>query len=286
MKCKQQCSEKAICSAYCKKHFCDYFERKVKNTIRKHQLLNKKDKILVGVSGGKDSLTVLHLLHQTGYCVEALAVDEGIAGYRDQTLEDAKRFCNQYSIPLKVVSYKKEYGKTLDETMQERKKNACSPCGTFRRNLLHTYSKGYDKLVTGHNMDDEAQTVLINLFRNHTALIPRQGPITTQKKGFVQRVKPLYFMKEKEVMTYSYLKGIKTTFIECPYSKMAYRIYLRDVLNQYEDLYPDAKENILKQHLLLKKKVRLEKKEMNYCEQCGEPSAKKTCQSCYYAQQR
>ena len=278
----KRCSEKAICSGYCKRHFISYFEKKVKETLQKYRLIHKKDKVLVGVSGGKDSLTVLHLLHKEGYIVEALAIDEGIANYRDKTLEDAKRFCTGYKIPLKIVSYQHEFGKTLDSVMKTRTKNACSPCGAFRRNLLNKHSKGYDKLATGHNLDDEAQTVLINLFKSHIHLIPRQGPITAKKEGFVQRVKPLYFMKEKEIMTYSYLNGIQTTFTECPYSHTAYRIYVRDLLNRYEDEHPGTKGHILRQHLLLKKKMKVKKEAMNYCQKCGEPSTQQTCQSCAY----
>lgn len=281
MKCRR-CSQKALCASYCKKHFLIYFERKVKQTIQKYQLIHKKDKVLVGVSGGKDSLTILHLLHALSYSVEALAIDEGIANYRDQTLEDAKLFCSARKIPLRIVSYQTEYGQTLDEVMKTRKKNACSPCGAFRKNLLNQYSQGYDKLVTGHNMDDEAQTILINLFKSHTHLIPRQGPLTTKKKGFVQRVKPLYFMKEKEVMTYSYLKGIVTHFTECPYSHTAYRIYVRDLLNRYEDRHSGTKEQLLLNHQALKKHMPVQKETLHYCTRCGAPSSKEVCQSCTY----
>ncbi len=279
----KRCPAKITCSRYCKKHFFAYFENKVKETIRKYRLINKKDNILVGVSGGKDSLTVLHLLNQLGYSAHALAIDEGIADYRDQTLEDATSFCSERKIPLKIVSYQNEYGQTLDTLMKTRKKNACSPCGTFRRNLLNKHSQGYDKLATGHNMDDEAQTILINLFKSHTHLISRQGPATTKKKGFVPRVKPLYFMKEKEIMTYSYLKGIVTHFTECPYSHTAYRIYVRDVLNHYEDTHPGTKEHLLQTHLALKKKLHPKKENMHYCNRCGNPSSRPVCQSCTYS---
>lgn len=254
------------------------------DTIRKYKLLKKKDKVLVGVSGGKDSLTALHLLHKFGYNPEALAIDEGIAGYRAATLEDAKKFCRERAIKLRVVSYEQEYGKKLDDIMKERKKNACSPCGAFRRHSLNKYSQGYDKLATGHNADDEAQTVLINLFKAQTQFMERQGPITTKKKGFVQRVKPLYFMKEKEVMTYSYLNGIKTTFAECPYSKDAYRIKVRDLLNEYAEKNPGTKENLVKTQLWLKAKMKTEKKEMKYCSKCGAPSAGEVCKSCEYGE--
>ncbi|MEK6964180.1 MAG: TIGR00269 family protein [Nanoarchaeota archaeon] len=280
----RRCSKKTICSDYCKRHFFTYFENKVRDTIQKYQLIHKKDKILVGVSGGKDSLTVLHLLNQFGYSVHALAIDEGIAGYRDQTLEDAKVFCTSHKIPLKIVSYQKEYGQTLDQVMKTRTKGACSPCGTFRRNLLNKHSKGYDKMATGHNMDDEAQTILINLFKSHTHLISRQGPTTTKKKGFVPRVKPLYFMKEKEIMTYSYLKDIVTHFTECPYSHTAYRIYVRDALNHYEDQHPGTKKNLLQSHLALKKEMHPQEEKMNYCKRCGAPSSHLICQSCTYRQ--
>ena len=279
MKCSK-CSESSVSDnpALCKEHFISDFESRVKKTINEYNLLSKKDKVCVAVSGGKDSMSLLHILKKKGYNVEALALDEGIKEYRDATLSFLKDFCSQKNIPLNVYSYKKEVGKTVDE-LSKKYSPACTVCGTFRRHLLNKYAERYDKIATGHNLDDEAQAIMMNILNAQTKLFSRQGPKTSIAQGFVQKVKPFYHMKEKEIMIYSLLNGLNTSFKECPYAHNSFRFFVRSELNKLEAKNPGTKENIINKYLSLRNAPeRIEG--INICEVCMSPCSGKVCKAC------
>ena len=278
MKCSL-CENKKVSQDYCKEHFLENFEKRVEDTIKKHKMLTKKDKVCVAASGGKDSITVLYLLWKFGYNVSALAIDEGIEGYRDHTLEFLSKFCKKHKIPLKIKSYEKEVGKRLDTTVPIGN-HACHICGTFRRHLLNKYTQKYDKIATGHNLDDESQAVMMNLLKGQTKLFSRQGPKTGQIEGFTQKIKPLYLMKEKEIMIYSYLKGFNTPFNECPYANQSYRARVRDFINKLEHEKPGTKQNIITRYLDLRKPVK--EKTINKCQICQSPCSSTICKTCRF----
>lgn len=293
------CANRPVFERLCKEHFLGSFERRVRDTIAKHRLLTKREKVLVAASGGKDSLTTLFLLKKLGYDVSALAIDEGIAGYRPETLRTLRRFCGERGIPLRVVTFKEAYGEELDAMLRDGKKHPCTVCGTFRRQLLNRHaqgsqkaslsgapetrsvSRGFDAIATGHNADDEAQAVLMNLCRANSELFPRGGPVTTSDaKGFVKRVKPLYFCTEKEVLTYALLNGYAGAWNECPYVVRAYRAEVRDALNRYEATRPGAKRRVLARYLAVKRNLAAPQHPSVPCATCGEPSADGACKAC------
>lgn len=278
------CSQRAVFLKpnHCKQHFIEYFEEKVKNTIDEFKLVSKGEEIAVACSGGKDSTTILYLLKKFHSKVVALAIDEGIEGYRDKTLVDLKKFCSQHNVKLEIHSFKEEYGKTLDVMLQQ-KNHPCTVCGTFRRYLLNNYGKKYDKIATGHNMDDESQAVMMNLLRGQTKLLSNSTPITSDVKGFVQKIKPLYFCSEKEVAAYALLKGFDVEFTECPNLDLSYRNQVREELNEYERKNPGTKENILRKHLEILKGLKAKKEDYKYCSKCGEPTSGEVCKACRLA---
>lgn len=291
MKCKK-CKEKAVFSSpnLCKKHFIDYFENKVKTCIKKYELIPAKGKICVATSGGKDSLVTLYLLNKFyPLRAEALLIDEGIQGYRPGSIDDMGVFCNQYGIKSKIISFKNETGKALDTILKKKRKmKACAICGTLRRYLLNKYSKSYSVIATGHNLDDESQVIIMNHLRNNIEQLSRLGPKTGSKsrEGFVQRVKPLYFMAEKEIMAFSLLKGIKTNFSECPYAVEAYRSDVRDLLNELEIKQPGTKQSIIDNFLKMLPTLQKEfsKGSPKSCEVCGEPTSGTVCNACLMAE--
>src|SRR3989338_11081033 len=118
MKC-QSCDEISVQSDYCKVHFIEYFEAKVIDTVEKFNLISKTDKVAVACSGGKDSTALLYILHKNRFNVEAFAIDEGIAGYRDKTLLDLKKVCDEFGIKLNVHSYQDNYSTTLDNFLSK-----------------------------------------------------------------------------------------------------------------------------------------------------------------------
>jgi len=291
-----KCKNKSVIKKLCKQHFIEYFENKVYDCIDKYELVKEGDKILVGVSGGKDSLTVLYLLNKKfKNNVTAYSVDEGIAGYRDKSLEDAKFFCEQHNISLITESIKHNFGITLDQTVSNTEKKPCSVCGVFRRYLLNKHRE-YDLLATGHNMDDEIQSILMNLTKNQMGLLGRCGPkpgIVSSDK-FLQRIKPLYFCTEKEVMAYSFLMNFKTSFVECPYAKTSFRAAIRDEINDYESKVNGTKERIIMNFLDLVHDLNIYSDEninkdlsisitlnpITGCNSCGEPTTRELCHAC------
>ncbi len=281
----------------CRGCFVKYFEKKVFKTIEKYKLIKNEEKIGVACSGGKDSLSTLQVLDlyrskKRNIDLTAIAIDEGIKGYRDKTLEGLKEYCKENEIKLVILSFNKEFNLTLDQAVKKLKKKGikpCSVCGVFRRYLLNKYGRKLklDKLATGHNLDDEVQAILMNQFRNDVEINARLGPITgvIDHKGFVKRIKPLYFLTEKEVMTYAFIKKLTFKFNECPYVVESYRNSVRDMINDFEKRYPGTKHGILQSFMevipLLKKHYK-GGKEIRKCKKCKEPCSLELCQACYY----
>ncbi len=276
----------------CKNCFIRYFEKKVFKTIKTFNLIEEGDKIVAAVSGGKDSLTLLYLLNKItskrrDIELSAMLVDEGIHNYRNKTIKDAKEFCKIYEIPLKIYYYKEEFGYTLDELLKKTKANPCSICGILRRYTLNKYAKKLQatKLATGHNLDDEAQSILMNQMKHNIEISARLGPITgiIRNIGFIPRIKPLYFMTEKEVSIYSYLKKFISEFTECPNSFDSYRSDIRDILNSLEAKYPGTKNGLVKSFIemlpILKEKYKF-KSSIKSCKVCNEPCSNEICKTC------
>ncbi len=267
--------------ARCREHFVGGFEQKVRGTIERFDLIRPGQRIAVAASGGKDSLTVLSLLKRWYGDVTAITVDEGIAGYREHTLADLRAACGRLEVPLVVASYKELTGFTLDEILARKRVHACAVCGVLRRHLIALASKGFDVLATGHNADDEAQTVLMNLLRANTGLLLRNGPKTgVGARGFTQRVKPLYLCSEKEVMTYAYLMGLTGRFTECPNACDGYRWMVRGELNAYEAASPGARMRLLERFLAMREAMGAQDVALLSCERCGEPCAHAVCKAC------
>ncbi len=295
MSCQHCISEPVIqlsnSQSLCKSCFLSYFEKKVFSTIRAENMIADNDHVGIAVSGGKDSTTVLYLMHQLvkewkGLRLTAIAIDEGIAGYRDITLDGLQKFCQKEKITLNIFSFKDLTGKDLDVLVQQFPR-ACSICGVLRRYLLNTKARalGITKLVTGHNMDDEAQSILMNQFRRNMRLSARLGPVTgmTHDPKFIPRIKPLYFLSEKEVATYAFIQGFMETYNECPHASDSYRAKVRDMLYAFDADVPGTKEGIIRSFLEVLPQLKIKYQGiMKYCIKCGEPAAQDVCKACQF----
>ena len=292
----------------CKTHFTEYFENKVFKTIRQFDLIGKEENLGLAISGGKDSLTLLHILKKLSeknpkLKLTAIAINEGIEGYRDKSLITAENFCKKNNVELNVYSYEKEFGMPLDKMLKVLDVKPCTICGIFRRYLLNKKSKElkFTKLATGHNLDDECQSIMMNQFKNNIQASARLGPMVginnstiknnENKKiklneSFVQRIKPLYLCTEKEVTTYAFINGIMDEFIECPNVSQSYRAQVRDMLNDMEAKFSGTKYSIVNSFLqiLPSLKERFKEGEVNFCTKCGEPASKDECNACKYIQ--
>ncbi|MFC1728446.1 ATP-binding protein [Nanoarchaeota archaeon] len=260
------------------------FENKVKTTIKRFNLFSKKDKVLVAASGGKDSTTLLYLLKKFGYNVEAITINAFIGNYSKKSLEDLREFCKQNKVKLHEFSLRKEFGYSLCYIRSILKSkgtslNSCAICGALRRYLLNKYVRKIkaDVIATGHNLNDESYSILMNLFRNTMKLNARIGPRTESKKGFVPRVKPLYLCFEKEVERYSKLKKFPVHYGWCPCSTLAFRRFFAESgVNDKELL------NMVENFISLQPKMREFYKggETSKCNNCKEPSTGELCQAC------
>ena len=282
---------------FCEKHFCIFFEDRVKRTIRKYNLIKSKEKLLIALSGGKDSTVVLFLmkkLYSKSNEIKALIIDEGVNGYREKAIVSATNNCKKLGVEYKVIEFKKEFGITNDELMPLIMKNeklggTCSFCGTLRRNIMNKYAKKMkaDKLITGHNLDDEVQSFVMNVFNNDFNKMKRMGANAgiIEHTGFVKRIKPLYETCEKEIIAYCAYNGIEHYSEECcPYSWTAKRNEYREMLNHFETRFPGTEYSILRFNENLKKEIKTRGKKqsesLHECKICNEPTEKELCKAC------
>ncbi len=277
--------------AWCKRHFSKQLEAKVKLTIRNNNLVKKRDKICVALSGGKDSSLTLYLMNKffgkrPDIELSAIIINEGIRGYRDKSIKSAKKLCENLGVELHIFSFKEEFGKSLDEIVKEKKARACTYCGVFRRFLLNKKSRelGATKLATGHNLDDEIQSVFINNLKGDINRLMRLGPKPPfPRKEFVTRIKPLRNIPEKETALYCMLNGIDFYSSRCPYSEDSIRFDVRKFINEMEEKYPGTKYNIIRNFdamLPALRKYFANTAEVKACPKCGEPTSREICKTC------
>ncbi|EPE04945.1 atp-binding domain-containing protein 3 [Ophiostoma piceae UAMH 11346] len=234
----------------CKGCFISVFEDEVHHTITSSQLFFRGERVAIGASGGKDSTVLASVLktlnerHDYGLDLVLLSIDEGIKGYRDDSLETVKRNAAQYEMPLKIVGYHELYGWTMDQVVEAvGKKGNCTYCGVFRRQALDRGAKvlGIKHVVTGHNADDVAETVLMNLLRGDLPRLSRSTSIVTGgDHSEVKRSKPLKYAYEKEIVLYAHHKKLDYFSTECIYSPEAFRGSARGLIKNLEKVRPSA----------------------------------------------
>ena len=280
----------------CKKCFTESIEAKVRSTITRHHMLSYDDHLAVAVSGGKDSLSLLHILakqkrFRPKTSLTAVTVDEGIAGYRNEALEIAAANCKKLEIPHHVVSFKELYGFTLDEIiLRARGKGetgltACAYCGVLRRKAINIGARQFhaSKVATAHTLDDEAQTILMNIFHGDVARLAKEKPVTREVHPLlVQKIKPFCEIPEKESALYAYVKKISFQDTPCPYASEALRNDVRFMLNRMEEKHAGTKFTVLKALERLRPALEQTSKKEAFktCVECGEPSAADLCKTC------
>ncbi|CAI6319465.1 unnamed protein product [Periconia digitata] len=250
-------------SALCKPCFFNVFETEIHHTITSTNLFARGERIAIGASGGKDSTVLASVLktlnERYDYGVELilLSIDEGIKGYRDDSLETVKRNAKEYGMELTILGYKELYGWTMDQVVEQvGKKGNCTYCGVFRRQALDRGAAklGVKHVVTGHNADDVAETVLMNLLRGDLPRLSRTTSIVTSTPSSVasssptdpashtniKRSKPLKYAYEKEIVLYALHKNLTYFSTECIYSPEAFRGSARALIKNLERVRPSA----------------------------------------------
>jgi len=267
-------------------------EEKVASTISERRLIESGENVLVAVSGGKDSTTALYILHKLGYRVEGIIIDQLLGEYSKKNLTNIQQFCKQNNIKLHVVHMRDLYGCSVCymKSVLDNKGihlTTCAICGVIRRSILNKKARELkaDKLATGHNLDDEAQTIFMNLVRGELERCARLGPEAGVVRNckFVPRIKPLYFCLEEEVEKYSRIQGFPVVYDPCPCSVDSYRSHIKELLNEMEAKHAGTKESIMNGFLEVRKLLKKEQKiggKINECIKCGEPSSNNVCRAC------
>ena len=240
----------------CKTCFVKVFENEVHETIVSSSLFQRGERVAIGASGGKDSTVLASVLktlnerHDYGLDLMLLSIDEGIKGYRDDSLETVKRNAIQYNMPLEIVGYDELYGWTMDQVVaQIGKRGNCTYCGVFRRQALDRGAMrlGIKHVVTGHNADDVAETVMMNLLRGDLPRLSRATSIMTESSASdTKRSKPLKYAYEKEIVLYAYHKKLDYFSTECIYSPEAFRGSARTLIKDLEKIRPSSILDIVK----------------------------------------
>lgn len=282
--------------ALCKEHFLAWIPEQTQRIIKKYHMFEPSARILVAVSGGKDSLSLWHVLHRLGYLADGLYIDLGIdcgVDYSNKSKRLTERFAAENNMQLTVASVAEVAGVNIPEAAKltlRGKNKPCSLCGLTKRHIMNRAARdgGYDVLVTGHNLDDEVATLFGNILNWKVGYLARQDPVLqATSSGLMRKVKPFCRFYERETAAFALMKGIEYIHDECPFAKGAKSIYYKEYLNQLEADRPGAKLSFYLSFLKAKESGlfaevnRDARAELNICETCGQPtSAPEQCAFC------
>jgi len=272
----------------CRDHFIAIIEARVAETIQSRKMIQPGDHVGIGLSGGKDSTALLMILSRLlpsldGVRLTAITIDEGIAGYREDTIRSAGELVKRYDIPQVSVSFTELFGNTLDALLKGREPEACTVCGILRRKALIAGAEqaGVTKLATGHNLDDEAQSVFMNVLRGDLPRLVRDSGSDSQG-WFIPRIKPLMQVSEKELAVYLMLHGAWPDLPECPYAVHALRMEVRTMLATLEVKHPGTMLHLLESKAQIEAHCAgaLVVEPVRHCRECGDPCSGEICQLC------
>jgi uncharacterized protein (TIGR00269 family) len=290
VKCKK-CGQVAVINmrhhrlALCQGCYLEWFSQQVQRTIQKYKMFGPQDKILVAVSGGKDSLSLWDVLLDLGCHADGLYINLGIGNgdYSRASLQKVAQFAaGREGARFQVVDIQEAYGKSVPELARTRQRGrrVCSLCGLVKRHVMNraAYEGGYAAIATGHNLDDEAATLMSNALQWDTGYLARQAPVLpAAHPKLARKVKPFCRLYERETAAYALVRGIDYIYAECPYAVGAKTIFYKGLLNQLENRSPGAKMQFYLQFLKAKGEGRFmavkgEEVTLNECENCGQPT--------------
>ena len=288
--------------ALCKQHFNEQMRKRVQKTLTRYKMLKRSDRIAIGVSGGKDSIALLHILNKVEEDfpeseLVAITIDEGIENYREEGLFFANKHVKELGLEHHIYSFENDFGYNLDEIIKilgergkEREYGACSYCGILRRKVLNKAAKeiGADVLVTAHNLEDEVETILLNIIRGDIQRLARLDPHPRKiHETLVPRAKPFRSTPQAEIVLYCVLNELEYQELPCPHAVEAYRGDVREFVFKTQEKQPMLSFNILRGYdkLLEIMKMVPQKGKLGNCENCGEATAGNFCKACWLKKQ-
>ena len=271
-------------AAYCKGCFVHVFREQVRRAIRQHDMIADGDRVLVAVSGGKDSLALWDVLLDLGYDAGGLYLGLGIGAYSTRSQERTKAFADERGAELLVVDLERDYGFDIPTAGKRGSRSTCAVCGLSKRYVFNraALDGGYDVVATGHNLDDEAATLLGNTLRWQTEYIARQSPALPGKERMVKKVKPLFRLSELETAAYAFLRGIDYVVEECPLVAGNTQLRYKEAMNAIEASSPGTKAQFFLGFLERGKPLfrASDDAELAACERCGQPTTARFCAFC------
>ena len=296
MRCRK-CKGKAVLdiprhhTAFCKECLTEFVCAQVERAVAEERMFTTADRVLVAVSGGKDSLSLLNILRKLGYQADAFYVDLGIGEYSRQSKEKVERYTSTHGIPLYVHELKEDEGAGINDLADLVRRPTCSVCGTLKRYHFNRAAvmKGYNVLATGHNLDDEAARLLGNVLHWQEQYLEKQGPtLPDSVEGFAKKVKPLYRLAEREIAAYAIVNGIDYIVEECPNAQGAKMLLYKDILNRLESESPGTKQAFYWGFLARQKTdaqtrpsmAEHDRAVLHPCATCGQPTTGEICSYC------
>jgi uncharacterized protein (TIGR00269 family) len=271
-------------AAYCRDCFVHVFRAQVRRAIKQHDMVADGDRILVAVSGGKDSLALWDVLLDLGYEASGLYLGLGIGSYSTRSGELTKAFADERGAELLVVDLERDYGFDIPTAGTRGSRSTCAVCGLSKRYVFNraALEGGFDVIATGHNLDDEAATLLGNTLRWQTEYIARQSPALPGWDGMVKKVKPLFRLSELETAAYAFLRGIDYVVEECPLVAGNTQLRYKDAMNAIEASSPGTKAQFFLGFLERGKPLfrAADDAELAACERCGQPTTARFCAFC------
>ena len=278
-------------AAFCAEHFLAFCQRQVERAIHKFKMFGPDDKVLVAVSGGKDSLALWDILVELGYEVDGLVIGLGIGEYSERSTTFARTFADDRGLTLHYHSLVDEHGFTVPSAAKATKRVPCSSCGLSKRHIFDSVATngGYDVVATGHNLDDEAAVLFGNVSRWQTAYLGRQHPVLPAGNGFPRKVKPLVRLGEREMAAYCVLRGIEYVVEECPMAAGNKHLEYKELLNAMEVASPGAKHAFYFGFLDRASELFTDAASAEFgaaddvlspCVGCGSPSTNEVCSFC------